>query len=151
MMSWAAMSDSATISGSWAGGTFNFLTGVVGPLSDGTFDESFTTQTFWNDGWIPGGLQFFHNFDLGKTLSGPLGQVPENYDPNAIAQDFSGLGLQYYLNSTATLNLTTALDTSGSERIIVDISRQSVPDASSTCSLLAISLLGLAFLRRKVC
>ena len=145
------MSDGATISGSWAGGTFNFLTGVAGPLPDGTFNESFTTQTFWNDGWIPGGLEFFQNFDLGKTISGSLGQVPQNNDPNAIAHDYSGLGLQYYLNSTASLDLTTALDTSGSERIIVDISRQSVSDASSTFLLFALSLLGLAFLRRKVC
>lgn len=144
---WAALGDNAQISGSWAGGTFQFLVSVSSLSSDGDFYESFVTRTTWNDGWIPGGLQFFQPIGVGTVFTGPLGNNAFNNDPNAIAVDYSGLGLQYYLNSTAFIYLTTLPDGSGNQRIIVNISR-AVPDTGSTLILMGLGLGSIGLLRR---
>lgn len=147
------------VDGSWAGGNWEFEFGVGGLPSLG--QEAFhvlTFRTVWTDGWIPGGLCYFQYFDYGMNGSQ---SVEENipYDrPPQTAYDYSGLGLEYFLDLSAVLDFDHGSDFSGKETITYNLSRSpinatvataSVPDGGVTLALLGGALAGVALLRRR--
>lgn len=134
-----------SLTGSWHGGTY-ILSGSVQVVHSGFQLEMYQDiwlQTFWNDGWSPGGLgnrivgtNPSHNFTL-TTLD--LSQPYPDFGPN---------NLQYYLNASAWVELTLVPETrSGFGTISYDIFRRPVPDTGSTLTLLGLALSVLVPLR----
>jgi hypothetical protein len=141
-LSWNAIPVDGNASGTWAGGTFNFIFGIGGTGNPDDFLYDFTIQTFWNDGWIPGGLEYVNYIGIGSG-NGALGSLT---DTSIVATDYSGLELQYYLTSDASHNLTINSDTSGMDEIVVDLSRMAVAESGSTLTLLLLGGVWLALI-----
>lgn len=147
------------VNGDWAGGNWQFQFGVGGMPSRG--QEAYNTMTFrtsWSDGWIPGGLSYYQCFDYGSSGSGTIAEnIPYDRSPQ-FAYDYSGLGLEYYLDLGALLKYDRGADFSGTEIVTYSLVRRSantaanasVPEGSATFILFGGALAGIAMLRRRV-
>ena len=145
-MEWSSLATSSGIvGGSWAGGTWEFLFGYGrnGDPLNNEFLMFLTLRTFWNDGWIPGGLgqpaltnggEAFAIRPLRLSCCGPdpaIGPVLwPDYGPN---------GLSYYLtaNGTAT-NGQFGFDGSGRVNMMFNLTRTAaVPEPGAVLLLLS--------------
>jgi len=148
---------SDNVSGAWDGGSawrFLFAVSAEGePPPGGRPREGFLTvtlQSTWLDGWIPGGLGGLTLLTYGfPHANGDDVTVLLNYNrPPLIATDFSGLGLEYYLEADASMTLSYSTDTSGTARVRYNIRRTAVPETGSTLLFLALAVISICSLGR---
>ncbi len=145
------------VNGAWAGGNWQFQFGVGGLPSVGQEAyHSLTFRTSWSDGWIPGGLSYFQYFDYGSSGSGSIAEnIPYDRSPQ-FAYDYSGLGLEYYLDLGAFLEYDRGSNFSGKEVVTYSLVRNSanaanasVPDGGATFILFVGALGAIAMFRRR--
>ncbi len=150
---WAATGErGGSTEGIWEGGRWEFIYFASGGPKT-SFDPaitegilSYTIRTFWNDGWIPGGLGNFSVVLYGLS-NGNGGSILATSDH--VWQDFSGLDLRYFLDASVGTALATSIDTSGNARFAFDVTRTAVPESSSTLILLSASLIALGVAARR--
>lgn len=150
---WGANDPLGSISGGWEGGSYTFSGNifVLRPSSTLEMVQDFWLQTYWNDGWTPGGLGTHQTAAVREgAFNFPLfsGEGPQDPYP-----DYSGNNLQYHLSASATQQATvfgTTTGSGGQGLVTYNISRTpfSVPDTGSTLLLLSMSLAGLLIVSR---
>lgn len=153
LLSWSNLANQSAnniISGTWAGGTWEIVTTTFLNPQDSDVGVAFTLRTYWNDGWIPGGLGTLSYLGYGANFTGVLFSVPYNHPP-LVAQDYGALGLQYFLfGGDPFLDATIGADgTSGTVRLVWNVTRISaVPESGASWLLLGFSFALIAGLRR---
>jgi hypothetical protein len=152
-MQWFSLANTGgNVSGSWAGGTWQFVFGYSrnGDPSHNEFLMFYTLRTFWNDGWIPGGLGSPMLTNGGQSfVSAPLPLVGGGSDPTVgpvLWTDWGPNGLSYYLTATGTAtNGQFAIDGSGRVNMAFNMSRAAaVPEPGTVSFLLWLGLLLIA-------
>lgn len=155
---WGANDPIGSISGSWEGGNYTFFGNafVLRPLSTLEIVQDFGLQTFWNDGWAPGGLGTHQTVGVyNDNAYNNLQLFPGGEGPQDPYPDYSGNNLQYHLSAFATQQATVFGTTTGSGGrglVSYNISRTpvSVPDTGGT--LLLFSMAGVCLIGgRKLC
>lgn len=132
----------SSVDGSWDGGTWQFVfsTNPSNLGAPGDIQMSYTVRTFWNDGWIPGGLGYDY-IAIGPVNSpGSIELLMFSGTPPLIATDYGPNGLLYYLTATATAsNWVIASDQSGHITMDFNVSRVAVPESGGTLLLLLLA------------
>jgi hypothetical protein len=146
------------VSGIWEGGTWQFTFGYNrnGDPVHNEFLMFYTLRTFWNDGWVPGGVGFpvlTNGGDSFTTRGLPLvGAGPDPSVGPVLWPDFGPNGLTYYLTAIGTAtNGQFAFDGSGRVSMTFGMSRSAVvPEPGTVFLLVSGALLLLAAGRRRV-
>ncbi len=147
LLSWKNLGSQSNneVSGTWAGGSWTMVTTTFLNPIDNDVGVSFTLRTVWNDGWNPGGIGDLGYFSFGTNFSDA--EFTANYNhPPLIAEDFSGLGLEYLLYADPLLDGRIGSDgTAGKLHFTWDMTRiAAVPERGSSWLLLAFSLVLIA-------
>ena len=148
-MNWTGNVPGDMVSGSWEGGTWQFVFSTIRYGDQNEQLTTYTLRTFWNDGWIPGGLG-------GELYSqAPVnfpGTIPLAMPAPGVFTDFGPNGLQYYLNPTGTASdILFTLDNTGHINMGFSLVRTAVPENGGTWMLLLLATFVLGALRLRTC